>query len=351
MELPLIGVQASDAVPLTVARLIRRIAGKAWAPPLALIAVVFLTSWPLMIAAEPAGAQLTEPENYWWFFLVTSATVGYGDFYPVTTAGHLVGAYIIAGGIATLTTLFARLAVVIDNAKGRRMNGSADVKAADHLVVVGYTPGRTERLVDEILADIDGRRLVLCAAPDTLSHPMPDRDVDFVRGDLTDEAVLRRAAVDQASRLLIDANDDNEALAILVTVNHLVDACHVVVALRDMERAQHLSYVDTNVRCVHWHHPRMLTEELHDPGIARVYTDLMTSGGDNTYSVALPSGLNQITFGQCQTMLGQRHSAILLAVDTGGELAISPSWDTPIAAGSVLYYIGKQRLRPEQLSV
>lgn len=343
-------MQASDAVPLTVSRLIRRFAGKAWAPPLALIALVFLTSWPLMTVAEPAGSDLVKPENYWWFFLVTSATVGYGDFFPHTVAGHIVGAFIIAGGIATLTTLFARLAIVIDNAKGRRMNGSADVKAADHVVVVGYTPGRTERIVDEILADIDGRRLVLCAPGDTLSHPIQDREVDFVRGDLTDETVLRRAAVDKASRLLIDAQDDNEALAILVTVNHLVKTCHVVVALRDMERAQHLSYVHEQVRCVHWHHPRMLTEELQDPGIARVYTDLMTAGGDNTYSVALPHRLNRITFGQCQTMLGQKHSAVLLAVDSGGDLAISPSWDTPLDAGSVLYYIGRQRLTPEQLA-
>jgi voltage-gated potassium channel len=122
------------------------------------------------------------------------------------------------------------------------------------------------------------------------------------------------------------------------------------VALRDMERAQHLSYVHPQVRCVHWHHPRMLTEELQDPGIARIYTDLMTSGGDNTYSVALPRGLDRITFGQCQTMLGQRHSAVLLAVDTGGELAISPSWETHLPAGSILYYIGRQRLTPEQLN-
>jgi voltage-gated potassium channel len=337
-------------VPLFVLRLIRRLAGKAWAPPVALIAVVFLVSWPLMTAVEPAGSPMVRPENYWWYFLVTTATVGYGDFFPVTTAGHIVGAFIIAGGIATLTTLFARLAVVIDNAKGKRMNGSAAVLAADHIVVIGYTPGRTERLVDEILADLNGRRLVLCAAPEVLAHPMPDREVDFVRGDLTDEAVLRRAAVDKAARVLIDAKDDNEALAILVTVDHITSGCHMVVALRDMERAQHLSYVHAQVRCVHWHHPRLLTEELQDPGIARVYADLMTSGGDNTYSVTLPHRLNQITFGQCQTMLGRRHSAILLAVDTGGELAISPAWDTPIAAGSILYYVGKQRLAPEQLT-
>ena len=68
----------------------------------------------------------------------------------------------------------------------------AEVKATDHIVVVGYLPGRTERLVDEILADIDGRRLVLCAAPDTLTHPIPDRDVDFV---FAGNMLLRRSAI------------------------------------------------------------------------------------------------------------------------------------------------------------
>ena len=118
---------------------------------------VFVTSWPLMWLAEPAGSALVRPENYWWWFLVTCSTVGYGDYFPTTPAGHVVGVYVIVGGIVTLTTVFAQFALVLERMKGRRMNGSGVVEDTGHVVVLGYLPGRTERLVEELLADGDGR--------------------------------------------------------------------------------------------------------------------------------------------------------------------------------------------------
>lgn len=236
--------------------------------PAAVIVTVFLTSWPLMILAEPPGAEITEPANYWWWFLVTASTVGYGDYYPVSAAGHLVGVYVIVGGIATLTTLFTQLAGVIERARGRRMKGSATVNASDHVVVLGYTPGRTERIVDELLAD-GARRVVLCAWDEVGTHPLPDRDLDFIRGELTNDGVLRRAAAHRARSVLVDVRDDNEALAVLVAVNHLAPTAHVVVTLRDLERSTSLRYVNDRVHCVQWHSVRLVTEELQSPGSVR----------------------------------------------------------------------------------
>jgi len=141
--------------------------------------------------AEPADSPLVQPANYWWWFLATCSTVGYGDFYPVTFAGHLVGGYVILGGIVTLTTVFAQLALALEHLKGRHMHGSMTVEYGDHVVVLGYTPGRTERLIEEILGDQggageggDGRRVVLCATEDVAVHPMPQRPRELRHTDI-----------------------------------------------------------------------------------------------------------------------------------------------------------------------
>lgn len=60
---------------------------------------------------------ITSPGTYWWYFLVTAATVGYGDFFPTTIGGRLVGVYVIVGGIVTLTTLFTRIAAWMETRK------------------------------------------------------------------------------------------------------------------------------------------------------------------------------------------------------------------------------------------
>lgn len=330
-----------------IARRVTRV--RTGVPAAALMLFVFVTSWPLMILAEPAGSPLVEPENYWWWFIVTGSTVGYGDFFPETTAGHVVGGYVIVGAIAALTTLFTQLVSLIEKARGRRMQGAITTDLSGHVVVLGYIPGRTERILDGLVSE-GGRPIVLCGWADVETHPMADRDLEFVRGDLVEEKVLRRAAVHRAYSVLVDARDDNEALAMAVSVHHVNPETHLVVALRDMSRADHLKYVNDSIRCVQWHVPRMATEELQDPGVTEVYMELMTSGGGNTYSMRLPQSWGPVTFGQCQTAFGQEHDATVLAARAGEELLVSPAWSTRLPAGSVLYYVGRRRLRPEQIA-
>jgi voltage-gated potassium channel len=337
-------------VPIFLGRLLARLAALGtWWTPIAVFSVVFATSWPLMALAEPPGSEIVEPANYWWYFTVTAATVGYGDFYPVSGAGHLVGAYVIVGGIATLTTVFTRLAAILERAKGRRMQGAVTVEQSDHIVLLGYTPGRTEQIVDELAAE-GPCDLVLCAWDDVRAHPMPDRAVAFVRGDPTHDEVLRRAGVQRAQSVLIDVRDDNEALAVAVTADHVAEGAHIVVALRDLGRVRHLRYVNENVHCVQWHSPHMITEELRDPGITEVYADLMTHGGAGTYSARLPESLGPVPVERCRIALGRTHGATLLAARTDAGLVVNPGWRTELPAGAVLYYVGAYRLTPEQIT-
>jgi voltage-gated potassium channel Kch len=336
-------------VPFLLSRLLARLSFLTkWATPMVVIVVVYVTSWPLMALAEPAGSPLVQADNYWWYFVVTAATVGYGDFFPETGLGHAVGVYVIVGGIATLTTVFTKLASMIEQAKGLRMQGAITVTVTDHVVVLGYMPGRTERIVGQLLSD--DCTVVLSTWDDVGTHPMPEHGIDFVRGDLTEEATLRRAGVPAAATVLVDARDDNEALAIAVTVHHVNPDVHLVVPLRDMNRATLLRRINENIRCVQWHTPRMITEELTTPGIAEVYAELMTAGGANTYSLRLPESLGTVLVERCQIALGRRHGVTVLAARTDGGLLVNPSWETELPTGAVLYYVSPRPLTAAQVA-
>ncbi|NMN95733.1 potassium channel protein [Antrihabitans stalactiti] len=331
-----------------------------WMLPLSLAVFVFLSSWLAMWLVEPAPAEIVKPQNYPWYFVVTAATVGYGDFFPTSAAGHVVGAYVIISGIVALTMIFTRMAERLSTAKGNRMRGLADLDLHDHIVLLGYAEGRTERLVTELIAE-PHVQLVLCAWDNVHEHPMPDADrVMFVRGDLTDSTVLARACVASAATVLIDGRDDNESLAIAVAVAHASrpsgergsteNRTHLIVALRDMGRTGQFRYVSSRIQCVQWHVPNLLVEEAHDPGITQVYTELMTSGGSgDTFSLRLPRDF--ASFGEIQTALGQRFSATALAVRRDGRLAVSPSWNEPVAAGTTVYYVAANRLDPSAFAV
>jgi len=322
-----------------------------WRRPLVIVMFVFPTSWLAMALVEPADNAITDPENFWWYFVVTSSTVGYGDFFPVTTGGHIVGAYVIVGGIVTLTLLFTQLADYIQSIRGRRMRGTVQLDLSGHVVILGYTPGRTEQIVAELMTE-DRLRIALCAFDDVEHDPLPDEPaVQFVRGDLTKVDVMTRACVNRARTALIDGRDDNETLAIAVAVDHEKPDIHMIAALRDLHRREQLSYVNPKVQCVQWHMPFLLSEEASDPGITEVYNNLMSAGGHgNTYSLKVPRAFPHATFGDCQQHFGRDLAATLVAVRNGEKLAVSPKWDQPLEEGMILYYLAGERIDAAKLT-
>jgi voltage-gated potassium channel len=340
-------------VPFLIYRLSRFVRSQlhGWRLPLAVAVFVFLTSWLAMALVEPAGTGIAAPRTYWWYFLVTSATVGYGDVFPVSTGGRLVGVYVIVGGIVTLTLLFTQLAAALQSIRGRRLRGVVPLDLSDHVVLLGYWPGRTERIVAELTAE-NRLQVALCAWDDVPENPLPDQPaVHFVRGDLTREDVMTRACVQRARTAVIDGRDDNETLAIAVAVDHANPDIHLVAAVRDLARRENLRYVNAGVQVVQWHMPFLLTEEASDPGITQIYNDLMSSGGHgNTYSLRVPPGFPHPTFGDCQTHFGRTFGATVLAVRGSDGLVVSPPWETPVPPGATLYYVAGQRIDAHRLA-
>ncbi len=64
----------------------------------------------LMVERGAPGATIENAEDAIWYVLVTMSTVGYGDTYPVTDAGRIIGSLIIVVGVGVFGTLTGFLA-------------------------------------------------------------------------------------------------------------------------------------------------------------------------------------------------------------------------------------------------
>ncbi|KAB1141539.1 potassium channel family protein [Streptomyces luteolifulvus] len=88
---------------------------------LVLVVVMLLGSWAVVEAEQHARrANLTSyPKGLWWS-IETATTVGYGDFYPVTLWGRIVGAVVMVVGITTYGMVTAALATWFVGREQRR---------------------------------------------------------------------------------------------------------------------------------------------------------------------------------------------------------------------------------------
>ncbi|WP_144212806.1 ion transporter [Shewanella donghaensis] len=66
----------------------------------------------LLVEAGAEGANIQTAEQAIWWALVTISTVGYGDYYPVSTVGHIIGAIVIVSGVSFFGVISGYMASV-----------------------------------------------------------------------------------------------------------------------------------------------------------------------------------------------------------------------------------------------
>ena len=88
-------------------------------------------------------------ESVWWS-VVTVTTVGYGDYYPVTTGGRVAAAFIMAIGILTLAVVTAQVSSSFVDQAARRRASMARAEPGSGEVTLADLAGRLAR-IEELL--------------------------------------------------------------------------------------------------------------------------------------------------------------------------------------------------------
>jgi voltage-gated potassium channel len=125
-------------------------------------------------SADKTPNITTGGDALWWSF-VTITTVGYGDFYPVTPLGRIVGIFVMFSGVGIIGALASILAsVLVPDPPARDETAAAtDTPASD---LPGTTPvssatvtgaSSLEAEVAGLRAEIEALRLALSAPPVT----------------------------------------------------------------------------------------------------------------------------------------------------------------------------------------
>jgi voltage-gated potassium channel len=75
-----------------------------------IILVLEFGGWLMFRIEAPAGGNIQSPSDAVWYTFVTITTVGYGDRFPITNAGRIVGMVIMIAGVGLFGTLTGYLA-------------------------------------------------------------------------------------------------------------------------------------------------------------------------------------------------------------------------------------------------
>jgi voltage-gated potassium channel len=271
-------------------------------------------------------------EAFWWL-IVTVATVGYGDFTPVTTTGRIIASVLIVIGFSLIPFVAAQGSSYLVTRRLREERGLEKIKDKEHTVICGWNEH-----IDTILEGIAARQerpeivLVNSLASERMDEALLRyRSIKprFVHGDFTSEAILELANVKQAATVIIltDAAQgeitgaDERAVLGTLAVKTMNPRARVCVEVREPKSAPHVRRAGASEVIVHGEYdPFLITSAAMAEGIVLAARQLLSYQEKSCLQQkAIPAEFVGKRFGELAAYFREKRNAILVGLFSAGK--------------------------------
>lgn len=295
-----------------------------------------------------------------WWALVTMATVGYGDIFPVTPAGrYLVGVPTMVFGIGFLGYLISEIAGSLIETRSRRLKGMVDITVSRHILIINHPRlDAVVRLVEELRADPATRDHSVCLIDESLQELPAELEalgILFVKGDPTRDETLRKANALKASHAILLAKDpadphsDDRNLVTTLVLERMNPEVFTVVEVLSASKIRQveLAGADSAI-CAAELASGLIVQELQDPGVKSIISDLCSdTSGHQVYFI--PIGNPEGRRFRNLAAWGLANSCAVVGLRRGPENLLGLGADQPLALGDKAILIAVDRPRSLQL--
>ncbi|MDX2093055.1 MAG: NAD-binding protein [Kofleriaceae bacterium] len=275
----------------------------------------------------------------------TVATIGFGEVKPLDTAGRVLTMAIAAGGIGSL---FYSFTIALDwlssgeiqAARRRRSMRNQIDELSGHFVLAGF--GRVGREASLELEQSGKRIVVIDTAPESLERAA-EAGWLYVKGDASDDAVLRVAGIERAKGLIVTTGNDAANLYIVMSARLLAPQLFIVSRAVDTSAVPKLERAGAN-RAVSPYAigGRRMAHLILSPRVVDFFETALHRGAQTISIGEIQIGSSSTAAGNSLDMLRQRAGgATILAVLRGdtGTVTVA-SGDLVLDGGDHLLALG-----------
>ncbi len=268
-----------------------------------------------------------------WMSVVTFTTTGYGDKVPVTIAGRLTMAALMFSGIILAGILTGQIAGVLVQRSLQKLRGFVDMEnRKGHFVICGWKKDM-EKVIEQILIrnkDLTGEDIVVIAhLSDDLRMSLKQNEmfkaIDIINGDYFNEAVLKRANVKHAAKILILADDnksvstteiDSRTVMTAMTIENIAKDTYVVAELIDRKFEPYLRMAKVDEIILSREYGRsLIANACLSAGVAHVVYDLLdVHSGSMVTTKEIPQTFVGHKFSELSTHFRSKHNSILIGI-------------------------------------
>jgi voltage-gated potassium channel len=337
---------------------------------LAVVVVWVLGATGIHLAEQGGNPPFdTWTESFWnvWVLLFAGP-----DEAPKTAIGRLISMILLGLGVG-LAGLFTGSVASILVARNLRRPDVSNFEMDDHLVLCNWSERGLPWIKEVHSKIIQDKRPVVIIHDSPEAIDLPDKqddaafnDVYIVKGDPSNEVILRRARVPRAHSVVVLSDDrqgahaDGKTILTCIAIRNICKGDrqpNVAVECRNVNNRNHLLRAGADeIISSDELGLRLLARTALFHGMTRVYQELLTVGRDanEMYLFPVPSGLIGRDFVEIASMFvrhrDDKRSCLLIGIQRGEEMLLNPvgSDSGPLKDGDQLILLSRVFLNKSQ---
>ena len=270
-------------------------------------------------------------DTFWWA-IVTITTVGYGDRYPVTIGGKIIGIIIMILGVALVGIVTGRIASFLVDKQIKARGGLIVVeRKKGHFIICGWK-SELENILESILRVNPGLKpsdivLINDADPQEIDHirSIPKfKYIKYIKGDYIDEKVLQRANVKSAHTALILADAsrkfsvqevDSRTVMTVITIDAMNKNIYTCAEIIDEKYEKYLKLANCDEIILTRELSRVLISNAATAsGISHIASELLSPEKGGLFTLNIPQQFIGKTFKDLQTFLNESKGDIVIGL-------------------------------------
>jgi len=293
------------------------------------------------------NGNITNMADAYWYSLVTLTTVGYGDFYPITFWGRLIGFLFVIGSLGILGYILTELNLKIKNYLKKREMGLLGTKITNHCIIIGWN-SFSKQVAEQIVKAQEQIAIVVDNENDLkqIKQLYKTNKCFVLLCELNDFENLEKININLSKRVYINFDNDTDTLVYSISLKKRFENLKCVVAIENIELKESFNYLG-----IQYIIPKkeivskFIASYIFEPNVALLTEDLIstsTKAGDMDICetpIEKNSSLENISYLEAFIKLKQEKNIVLLGIHRNNQLIKNPKDSFNLKADDILIYI------------